>query len=128
MKDFTGKYSEYFYSILRIVAGLLFACHGAQKLFGFFGAGGPVADPLMVAAGIIELLGGLCIFLGFRTRYAAFIASGQMAVAYFKVHAPQDFWPVVNQGELAALYSFLFLYMAFKGSGKLNVEGIFKKK
>lgn len=127
MRSWLGKYSEIFYSILRIVAGLLFACHGAQKLFGTFGAQGPASDPLMAAAGIIEFFGGLLIFLGLGTIYAAFIGSGQMAFAYFITHAPQGFWPIENGGELAALYCFLFLYIASRGSGSLSVDGVIRK-
>ena len=125
MHPWIGKYSEIFYSILRIVSGALFACHGAQKLFG---AQGMVSEPLMIVAGIIEFFGGLLILLGFGAAYAGFIASGQMAVAYFKVHAPQGFWPIENNGELAALYCFIFLYIAFKGSGSLSIDGLIRKR
>src|SRR5687768_6687287 len=104
---FLTRYAEPFYALLRIVAGLMFAMHGGQK---------PDA-PLMIAAGAIELIGGLLIALGLFTAPVAFIASGEMAVAYFKAHFPQSFWPVENGGEPAALYSFLFLYMAARGSG-----------
>jgi putative oxidoreductase len=128
MNQGSGRFSEFFYTILRIVAGLLFACHGAQKLFGALGGQGPVTDPLMIAAGIIEFFGGLLVFLGFGTRYAGFIASGQMAVAYFKMHAVQDFWPIKNGGELAVLYCFLFLYITFKGSGMLSLERAIRKR
>ncbi|MBN2243988.1 MAG: DoxX family protein [Acidobacteria bacterium] len=127
MLSWLGKYSDILYSILRIVAGLLFALHGAQKLFGMFGAQGPASEPLYIVAGIIELFGGLLVFLGLGTGYAAFIASGQMAVAYFMAHAPQGFWPIENRGELAALYCFLFLYMASRGSGSLSVDGLIRK-
>ena len=128
MYPWFGKYSEIFYSILRIVSGVLFACHGAQKLFGIFGAQGTVSEPLMIVAGIIEFFGGLLILLGLGAAYAGFIASGQMAVAYFKVHAPQGFWPIENSGELAALYCFVFLYIAFKGSGSLSIDGLIRKR
>ncbi|MEJ2244491.1 MAG: DoxX family protein [Acidobacteriota bacterium] len=128
MHPWFGKYSEIFYSILRIVSGVLFAGHGAQKLFGIFGAQGTVSDPLMIVAGIIEFFGGLLILLGFGAAYAGFIASGQMAVAYFRVHAPQGFWPIENNGELAALYCFVFLYIAFKGSGSLSIDGLIRRR
>jgi putative oxidoreductase len=128
MHSWLGKYSEIFYSILRVVSGGLFACHGAQKLFGLLGAQGAVSEHLMIVAGIIEFFGGLLILLGFGAAYAGFIASGQMAVAYFKVHAPQEFWPIENNGELAALYCFIFLYIAFKGSGSLSIDRLIRKR
>jgi putative oxidoreductase len=113
---FLARYSEPIYAVLRIVAGLLFACHGAQKLFGILG--GQVATaPLMIAAGVIELVGGVLIVVGFFAAPAAFVASGQMAVAYFMIHFPQGPWPIQNGGELAVVYCFLFLYVAARGSG-----------
>lgn len=124
MNHWFGKYSEFFFGILRIVAGLLFACHGAQKLFGVLGAPGPVSDPLLVAAGIIEFFGGLLIAMGLEVGYVAFIASGEMACAYFKVHAVQGFWPIVNKGEPAVLFCFLFLYIAFRGAGRFSLDAV----
>jgi putative oxidoreductase len=106
------------------VAGLMFAMHGTQKLFGFPGGGTPVAlASLPGLAGIIELVAGLLIAIGFRTHIAAFIASGEMAFAYFMSHAPQGAFPILNRGELAVLYCFLFLYMAAHGSGTWSVDG-----
>lgn len=128
MERFLGRGSPYTYAVLRIVAGLLFACHGAQKLFGLFGGFGGQAGAtaplfsLMGLAGIIELVGGLLIAIGLLTSVMAFIASGEMAVAYFMVHAPRDFWPIQNDGELAVLYCFLFLYIATRGVGKWGIE------
>ena len=125
MQRFLGKYSDYLYAILRIVAGLLFAMHGTQKLFGWPGNRPTVEIASLVGvAGVIELVCGLMIALGLLTSYAAFIASGEMAVAYFKQHAPQAPWPILNQGELAVLYCFLFLYIASRGSGRLSVDSI----
>ena len=121
--DFLCKYQEPIYAVLRIVAGLLFACHGAQKLFGVLG-GTQVTAPLMMAAGVIEFGGGLLIALGFLTGIAAFIASGEMAVAYFMAHFPGGFWPIQNHGEPAVLYSFLFLYIAAKGGGAASLDGM----
>lgn len=126
MERLFGKYSELLYGILRIVAGLLFACHGAQKLFGVFGGSG-AASSLMIAAGIIEFFGGALIALGLWAGYAAFITSGQMAVAYFMMHASGGFLPIVNQGELAVLYCFTFLYIASRGSGRLSIDALVKK-
>jgi putative oxidoreductase len=118
---FLGKYADILYAVLRIVAGLLFMCHGGAKLFGWFGQD-KVADPMMMVAGVIELVGGLLIAIGLFTSIAAFLASGEMAAAYFMVHAPHSPIPLVNQGELAVLYCFLFLYMAARGSGRLSVD------
>jgi putative oxidoreductase len=116
-----GRFSEHFYAILRIVAGLLFACHGAQKLFGVLG-GQRAEAGLTVTAGIIEFFGGLLVALGLLTGIAAFIASGEMAAAYFMAHAPQGPWPILNKGELAVVYCFLFLYFAAKGAGIWSVD------
>jgi putative oxidoreductase len=118
---FLGKYADILYAVLRIVAGLLFLCHGGQKLFGWFG-GDKVTDPMMVVAGVIEFAGGLLIAIGLFTSIAAFLASGEMASAYFMAHAPHSPIPLVNHGELAILYCFLFLYMAARGSGRLSVD------
>src|SRR5438309_2851532 len=92
------RYTETTFALMRIVAGLLFACHGAQKLFGVFGGQAMTASGLILSAGIIEFVGGLLIALGLLTRVAAFFAAGEMAVAYFKAHAPHGFWPIENKG------------------------------
>lgn len=118
-----GKYSGYAYAVLRIVTGLLFACHGGQKILGF----PPVAkamqlDTLGMAGGYIELICGLLIALGLFTRPAAFVASGMMAVAYFMVHAKGGFFPIINRGEPAVVYCFLFLYVFFRGEGPLSLD------
>jgi putative oxidoreductase len=128
MQCWIGKCSEVFYGLMRIVAGLLFACHGAQKLFGLFGGTGAASGTLITIAGIIEFFGGALIALGLWAGFAAFIASGQMAAAYFMVHASGGFWPIVNQGELAVLYCFVFLYIAAKGSGSLSIASLVKKE
>lgn len=130
MSGFLGKYAPQIYAILRIVAGLLFALHGTQKLFGFPGDGGGQTVELasqMGLAGIIELVGGLLIAIGLFADWAAFIASGEMAAAYFIAHWPQGPWPLLNQGELAALYAFLFLYIAAAGSGIWSVDAARKR-
>jgi putative oxidoreductase len=120
---FLGRYTDILYALFRIIFGLLFASHGAQKILGMFG--GQKADvPLMIVAGWIELVGGLLIALGLFTSIAAFIASGMMAVAYFMAHASGGFWPLVNQGETAVLYCFAFLYMAARGSGPLSIDSL----
>lgn len=123
MERFLGNYSPQLYALLRIVAGLLFAMHGTQKLFGWPGDGDTVElASLMGVAGIIELVAGLMIAFGFLTSWVALIASGEMLVAYFMAHAPQAAWPIQNQGELALLYCFLFLYMVARGSGIWSVD------
>ena len=108
------------HSLLRTIAGILFLMHGGQKFFGWFGGvdgqGGTVElMSLFGLAGILELVGGTLIILGLFTRPAAFILSGQMAVAYFMAHFPKAFWPIENQGEPAALFSFIFLFLACNG-------------
>lgn len=121
MERWLGRFSEPVYAIMRLVVGLAFACHGAQKLLGVLG-GQVAGNPLMQAAGVIELVGGLLVAVGLLAGYAAFVASGEMAVAYFMAHAPQGFWPVQNKGELAVVYCFLFLYIATRGSGSLSLD------
>lgn len=122
MESFIGRFAPHLYAVLRIVAGLMFAMHGTQKLFGWPGGTEPVPVTLMKVAGAIELVTGLLIAIGLFTGFAAFIASGEMAVAYFWKHAPNGFWPILNQGELAALYCFLFLFMAAHGAGIWSVD------
>jgi putative oxidoreductase len=122
MKPILGPFSGQVYALVRFVAGAMFACHGAQKLLGAFGATAQTDKPMMLVAGVIELFGGALIALGFAASYAAFVASGLMAVAYFMVHAPGGFWPIVNKGELAVLFCFVFLYIAARGSGEWSVD------
>lgn len=121
MKAPLARFSDYTYAVLRIVAGGLFAIHGAQKLFGVLGGQAQPLASMAGAAGVIELVAGIMIMIGFMAGIAAFIASGEMAAAYFIAHAPQGFNPVQNQGELAVLYCFVFLYVASRGSGRLSV-------
>ena len=133
MKKFLGKYSDQTYAMLRIVAGFLFLCHGAQKILGLLGGADGDGGTVELAsragvAGIIELIGGLAILLGIGTSWAAFLCSGLMAFAYFLVHQPQGFLPIQNRGELAALYAFLFLYIASKGSGIWSLESVLRKR
>ena len=128
MDQVLGRVAPLCYAALRIVAGFLFACHGAQKLFGVLGGTAVPIASQRGAAGIIELVCGTLIALGLFTSYAAFIASGEMAVAYFQAHAPQSAWPIVNRGELAALYSFLFLYMATRGTVAYGLDTIVRRR
>ncbi|HEX8137658.1 MAG TPA: DoxX family protein [Pyrinomonadaceae bacterium] len=117
-------------SILRIMTGFLFMAHGAQKLLGFPGTGQgarPQLLSLLGIAGILELFGGLLILLGLFTRPVAFILSGMMAVAYFMAHAPGGFWPLMNRGELAVLYCFVFLYLAVAGGGVWSLDRLLRR-
>ena len=112
-------------NLLRIVSGLLFWQHGAQKLFGVLGREAPVEFfTLFGIAGVLELVGGTLLVLGLFTRPVAFILAGEMAWAYFQSHAPNGIWPIMNGGELAALYSFVFLYLAARGGGVFSLDGI----
>ena len=116
-----GRFSEKAFSLMRVMVGALFACHGAQKLFGAFG-GQVAGKPLMIVGGIIEFGGGLLVALGLLTRPAAFLASGMMAVAYFMAHAPNGFWPIMNHGETAVLYCFVFLLISVHGGGEYSLD------
>jgi putative oxidoreductase len=124
MESLLSRYSEPTYALLRLVAGILFACHGAQKLFGWLGGQSVAPASLMGVAGIIELVGGTCIALGLLTRPLAFLCSGEMAVAYFTAHASRAPWPIENHGELAVLYAFLFLYVAARGAGAPSLDAL----
>jgi putative oxidoreductase len=109
--------------ITRAVFGLMFACHGAQKLFGAFGGHVMIHNPWMLAAGIIEFGGGLMVAVGVLTKPVGFLLAVETAVIYFRVHAPAGFWPIQNRGELTLLYCFFFLYLSLRGAGKLSLEG-----
>ncbi len=122
MERWLGRLDELFYAMLRLIAGAAFACHGAQKLFGALGGHKTTGSGLLLAGSIIELVGGLMIAVGLLAGWAAFVAAGEMAYAYFTVHAPKSPWPIVNGGELAVLYCFIFLYVAARGSGPISLE------
>ena len=119
--------SEFVYALTRAVVGLLFTCHGAQKLFGALG-GERANEPLMIFGGVIEFFGGLLMAVGLATRIAAFLASGMMAVAYFKAHAPRGFWPIQNKGELAMVYCFVFLLIATLGGGRYSIDALIRAR
>jgi putative oxidoreductase len=121
-KNRIAALEPYLLSALRIVAGFLFIAHGVQKLFGWLGGHRVDLASQLGAAGVIETVGGALILLGLFTRPIAFILSGQMAFAYFIVHARQSFWPVVNRGELAVLFCFVFLYLATAGPGPISLD------
>ena len=113
----------YILSILRIVIGLLFLSHGLSKVFNFPApAPVPSLSGLLLLAAFLETVGALLFLVGAYTRIVAFILSGEMAFAYFMVHAPQSFYPLVNKGELAVIYCFVFLYFAFAGGGPWSVD------
>ena len=123
MKARLGPHSDTLYAVLRIVVGFFLACHGAQKLMAVVsGTDIPMPAPLLWTAMVIELGGGILIAIGLLTSWAAFVCSGMMAVAYFMAHQPRGLLPIQNQGELAAVYAFLFLYIASRGSGPLAVQ------
>ena len=118
-------------SVLRIVTALLFLEHGLMKLFHFPAPQPGVTDPLptiLMAAAVIELVGGSLIALGLFTRLAAFVCSGQMAVAYFMAHAPNGFYPALNMGEPAVLYCFVFFYLVFAGPGPWSLDALVRKR
>jgi putative oxidoreductase len=121
---FWSKRSAVLLSILRIVAAFLFMQHGMQKLLGFPGAGDRKVElmSLMGFAGCLELIGGGLLLLGLFTRPLAFVLAGEMAFAYFIAHAPQSFWPILNHGEDAVLYCFVFLYLSAAGGGPWSLD------
>ena len=128
MKAYLAPWSPQLLSVLRIVTGFLFMAHGTQKWFGF---PAPAQQPVEFfsragIAGTLEVVGGAMIIIGLCTRPVAFVLSGLMAFAYFLAHAPQGFWPLLNRGELAALYSFLFLYFAAAGGGTWGVDHLLR--
>jgi putative oxidoreductase len=121
-----AKYADHAYALMRIMAGFMFSFHGAQKILGVLSDFQPAVGSQLWFGGIIELLGGLAIMLGFRTRIAAFLCSGQMAVAYFQFHwkfqMGANFFPALNKGELAVLYCFVFLFIACRGGVKWSLD------
>jgi putative oxidoreductase len=145
LDSFLAGWAPRLLSVLRIITAFLFIAHGGQKLFGYPAAPPPSPEerakqecvqkcspqppqqqggmsPMIMVAGVLEFFGGLLLLVGFFTRPVAFILSGLMAVAYFMAHAPQGFWPVLNRGETAVLYCFIFLYLAAAGGGPWSVD------
>jgi putative oxidoreductase len=132
MEKFLSRYQAQTYALLRMMAGAMFAFHGLQKTFGFL-ADHPAAFGTQIwVGGVIELAAGALIALGLKTRWAAFLASGQMAVAYFQFHwrfqMDANFFPTLNHGELAALYCFVFLFFAAAGDGVWSLGSLGGKK
>jgi putative oxidoreductase len=145
--SFFARWSPRLLSVLRIIAAFLLIQHGAQKLFGVPAAPAPAPQqaaqqntqqqpapqkpsgmpPMMLVAGVLEFFGGLLFLFGLFTRPVAFLLSGELTVAYFMAHAPRGFWPLLNQGELPALYSFLFLYFAMAGGGPWSIDRLWRR-
>jgi len=122
-----SRWQPHLLAILRIIVALLFIEHALIKLFGFPPAGQPglqQVGTLLWIGGVIELVTGVLVLLGLLTRTAAFVAAGEMAVAYFMVHAPRGFYPAVNMGEGAVLYCFIFLYIFFAGPGPWSLDAM----
>ncbi|WP_189548807.1 DoxX family protein [Streptomyces lavendofoliae] len=121
----------YVLGLFRIVVGLLFLCHGAASLFGVLGGAGGTGGTVPTGswpgwyAAVIELVGGALVLVGLGTRAAAFIASGAMAYAYFKVHQPMGLFPLQNGGELSAMYCWSMLLLVFTGPGALSLDTVF---
>lgn len=120
------KHADIAYALMRIVSGFMFSFHGAQKILGVLSEYHPPVGSQLWFGGLIELVAGIAIMLGFKTRVAAFLSSGEMAVAYCQFHwkfqTGATFFPAINKGELASLYSFVFLYIACRGGVKWSVD------
>jgi putative oxidoreductase len=127
-KMFLAKYETQIYSILRIVVGFLFLWHGSQKLFSFPSAGVAIPSYIVFIAGPIEFFGGLLVMIGLWTPWAAFICSGEMAYAYWYGHGIHAVLPLLNRGELAVIYCFLFLFIAARGSGVFSIDNLMEKR
>lgn len=129
LEETIARYAPYVLSILRIVAGLLFLEHGMSRLFGFPSPLPP--SPILSLywfAGAIEFFGGLLVLLGLFTRPAAFIMSGEMAFAYFMSHAPHGLFPILNRGDAAILFCFIFLYLVFAGAGPWSLDALWRQR
>lgn len=127
------RWTNIILSVLRVVAALVLMQHGSQKLFGFPPSGAPAVAPVVLMsqtglAGILEFFVGMLLLLGLFTRPVALLLSGEMAVAYFQVHAPRAILPIVNRGELALILCFVFFYFAFAGAGSLSVDALLRAR
>jgi putative oxidoreductase len=131
---FMARFENATLTLLRVMAGLFFMQHGVQKMFGVLGGwrGEPgLTAPLLSQnglAGVLEVFGGLLFVLGLFTRPVAFILAGMMAVAYFQMHAPSGFWPILNRGELAALFCFVFFFFSARGAGPYSIDGVLESR
>ena len=128
MMETASRYQGAAHGLMRIVVGFLFMTHGAGKLFGWFGANQAELMSRFGIAGVLEFFGGIMIVLGLCTRPTAFLLSGQMAVAYFWIHMQNGFWPWTNRGELATIYSFVFLFLAAAGGGSFSSDSVLNTK
>ena len=125
------KWQPQMLAVLRVIAALLFMEHGTAKLFHFPVPQPGVTDPLptlLLAAAIIEVIGGALLVVGLFARLAAFLMAGEIAIGYFMRHFPQSFWPIVNQGEAAILFCFIFLYLASSGPGAWSLDGVWARR
>jgi putative oxidoreductase len=125
---FMVRFEEAALALLRVVAGGMLLQHGAQKLFGVLQGKVVEAFARNWFAGVLELALGILVLLGLGTRAAAFVLAGEMAFAYFLEHAPKGFWPILNHGELAALYCFVFLYLSARGGGRYSLDGVLARR
>jgi putative oxidoreductase len=133
--NFLSRFTDPVYCVMRLIVGLVYACHGGQKLLGFPSGGHGGVQGLMLVGGIVELVGGFLIAFGLFTRLAAFVSSGEMAVAYFMVHAAgkalahagspiEQFFPILNKGELAVVLCWIFFFMVFYGPGRWSIDAM----
>lgn len=130
---FMARFEEGILALLRVVSGLMLVQHGVQKLFGWLVPPDRPAQPLELLsqrglAGVLEVFGGALLAIGLFTRPVAFVLSGLLAFAYFLSHAPDGFWPILNRGELAALYCFVFLYFSARGGGPYSVDALRERR
>jgi putative oxidoreductase len=122
-----NRFAAPFYCIMRFVVGLMFACHGLDKIFGTFTPKAEALPTLMLVGGWLEIVCGFLVAFGLLTRLAAFVASGEMAVAFFMMHAPKGLIPYVNKGELAVVYCVVFFYIFLRGSGSWSLDAMLRK-
>jgi len=123
-----NRFADLFYCIMRLVVGLMFACHGLDKIFGTFSPKAEALPTLMAVGGWVEIVCGFLVAFGLLTRLAAFVASGEMAVAFFMMHAPKGLIPYLNKGELAVVYCFVFFYIFLHGSGAWSIDALMSKR
>ena len=122
-----NRFADPVFCIARLIIGLMFASHGGQLVLGMFGGMSGSDSMMMQVGGWIQLVGGFMIAFGLFTRLAAFISSGEMAVAYFMMHASHGFFPIMNHGELAVFYCWFFLFVVFYGAGRWSIDGLICK-
>ena len=128
MKNRVSALEPHLRSLFRIMAAFTYSLHGWQKFFGAFGGSRPPLTSMLGVAGLVESFGGALLILGLFTRPVAFLLSGEMAIGYFRTHAPRGFWPLLNGGELAVFYCFMFLWLSAAGPGPWSLDKILRKK